>query len=146
MLLVERRASAAAGDTVTLRGLNFGRRAEIRFNGLSGPLLKSASGQQFKVKVRVPRVPAGLYTLVGLERDQSGGVSGTASTAIEVAAGPDGPAPSPPPARLPKASDTSSEGVSPALAAGGGFGLLLLGGLTGALIARRRRHRPDQRD
>lgn len=139
MLLVEPRASATAGAAVTVRGLNFTRRAEIRFNGVSGPLLETADGEQFRAKVRVPRAPAGLYTLVALTRDQSGSVSGMASAPLEIAAGP--PGLSPGAARPRRTRDASSGKLGPALAAAGGFGLLLLGGLTGALLARRRPRR-----
>lgn len=143
MLLVEPRASARAGDTVTVRGLNFGRRAELRFNGVSGPLLTTASGERFKAKVRVPRARGGLYTLVALTRDQSGGVSGIASAPLEIAAaggdrrGDSSARPGTAGSGSGQTDDTSSDGVRPALAAGGGFTLLVLGGLTGALLARR---------
>ena len=146
MLLVEPKASAAAGANVTVGGLNFGRRAEIRFNGVSGPLLDTASGEQFKAKVRVPRAPAGLYTLVALTRDQSGSVSGMATASLEITdargdrqgassagAGRAGSGPS---------DEASSDGVSHVLVAGGALVLLLLGGLTGALLARRRLRSP----
>lgn len=148
MLLVEPQASARPGETLMVRGLNFDRKAEIRFNGVSGPLLSSPSGERFKAKVKVPRAPGGLYTLVALNRDQSGGVSGMASAPLEIAAaggerrGDSSARPGTAGSGSGQADDGSPDGVSPALAAGGGLTLIALGALTGALLASRRPRSP----
>jgi len=144
MVLVQPQASAKPGSQVTVRGLNFARQAEIRFNGIEGPRLATASGEQFFVKLRVPKAPSGLYTLVALTRDQSGGVSSTASTPLQIgAASNQGPAPPAPTAAGGGSSESSSTGVSVGLAAVVGLLLVVLGGAAGALIAaRRRRPRP----
>jgi hypothetical protein len=121
---------------VTVKGVNFNRRAEIRWNSIRGPLLAKSSREQFSVKVRVPKAPSGLYSLVAVTRDQTGGLAGVSSTPLQIVSlGSSRSGGPPPPAG--RGASPSRTRSSTAAAVAGGLGLLALGGLAGALVARR---------
>ena len=157
VLFVTPSAAARAGDTVTVRGLNFQGPAEIRLNGIDGRRLATGSGGDFAVKLVVPKIRTGLYALVGVSRGNDGGLTGTATTAFEVvssklgATGSGGASATGggTTARRPSAgageggsTTSSSQGMAIVPAAAAGLGLLLLGALLGTLTARRRRSNP----
>lgn len=111
----------------------------MRWDAPDGPRLGGATGPDFSTRVRIPKVPGGLYTLIVLERQQDGSIGNAASAPFEVTdgeragegrgpAGGNGPSSGSRPAG-------SSEPSWPALAAGG-FALVLLGALGGALLRR----------
>ena len=142
LLVVEPSATARVGDKVTVRGVNFRGLSEIRLNGLSGPRLATGRGEQFTIRVAVPEVRPGLYVLVGVSRDPTGGLAASASTPLQVVSSRPGAATAPAPATSAggeDASPSSSSGIDPLPAAAAGLGLLALGVLLGALLVRSRR-------
>lgn len=135
IIFVQPRASGPPGSQVTVDGQNFeSSRAEIRWNAFDGPLLAAATGPNFSASITIPPAPDGLYTLIALIREASGGIGGVTRAAFQVV-GPDG-------VKAGAAPVTSraraSSGVSPALAAVGGGALVALGGLGGLALTRRR--------
>jgi hypothetical protein len=142
LLVVEPSATARVGDTVTVRGVNFRGASEIRLNGLRGRRLATGHGEQFTVRVAVPDVRPGLYVLVGVTRDPTGGLASSASAPLQVVSSRPAAATAPAPSTSSGGADASppsSSGIDPLPAAAGGLGLLALGVLLGALLVRSRR-------
>lgn len=78
-------ASAPAGTMVTVEGQNFaGDRHEIRWNGIEGDLLTTASGAYFSVPFTVPAASPGVYSLVAMTREAGGTVGNVATASFEV--------------------------------------------------------------
>lgn len=142
--------SGPAGGEVTVNGVSVAGDAEIRWNGLQGPLLATVAGPAFTSKVKVPAADPGLYTIIVLERTPSGGVGSTGRAAYLVTSG--GPAPAPgaatPPAgteptgEAPVATGSRGDGLSPVLAGAGGVVLLALGAVGGLLLSGKRSSQP----
>lgn len=140
LLFVQPPASAQPGDTVTVRGVNFRERAEIRLDGIDGSRLATGKGRQFVTKLSVPRVDAGIHVLTAITRDADGGLSAAASAPLEVLRAGGGRGVGAPPATArDSGGSASSADIAPGAAAAGGAALLVLGALLGALLARRRR-------
>jgi len=148
LIVVQPNASGRPGAHVTVSGINFPLGVvEIRWNGLEGPkLAESAAGSDFSLPVTIPTAAEGLYTLVGVGRAPDGSVAGTVARAAFLVPGGPGPAASGAPdsntgsldGRSTATGDSSTK-VNPFAAAAGGAGLVAIGGVGGALMARRRR-------
>lgn len=78
------RSSGRSGDDITLEGLNFHGRVEIRWNAVDGPLLATATGSPFSTSATIPDVVEGLYAFVALERDATGGIVGLTRSAFAI--------------------------------------------------------------
>lgn len=138
LVFVRPQASGAAGTQVTIEGVNFGPgESEVRWNGLQGQRLATASGTSFSVPATIPESSPGLYLLTVLTRDDDGAINKTAVVSFQVlSSNPPAPAPTPP-------EDSANEGRGEssglgylALAAGAG----LVGGAVSAIMAARIRH------
>lgn len=142
LLAVEPRASGPAGTELTVSARDVpGMTSEIRWNGAEGPVLARAeSKQDFSVSVTVPDVDPGLYALIVIGRSTEGGVAGTGRAAFLVTDGNGNSAPSAEPRTTGAREGTESSAVGLAL---GGAGLLVLGGIGGGFLTRRRRHDSD---
>ncbi len=134
--------SATPGQTVTVEGraVSSGSPVEIRWNGVKGDVLATATPMNyaFSVPVKIPDVPAGIYSLLLVTAD-----AGVGRTSVEVT-GPAGVEPRRVTTGLwPTTSDAprrASEGGPGAL----GVGMLALGlvGLSaGSAVAVTRRRR-----
>jgi hypothetical protein len=76
-----------AGSEVTVNGFNLDQGpAEVRWNGVDGPLLGQAEGPNISVPVTIPGVSTGLYAVVVISRQPSGGIGNTASVPFQVTA------------------------------------------------------------
>ncbi|HEV2125952.1 MAG TPA: hypothetical protein VGW38_24610 [Chloroflexota bacterium] len=149
LLSVQPHASAQPGSNVTVTGISFGTAtAEIRWNGIEGPLLATAEGPDFSTEITIPDVPAGLYTVIGIARQAGGGLDGTAAISFQVtdfseAGEPSSPGAAVTAAPAPNHRHTAPDGsttLSLRTAAVGGTGILLIGGLMGAWVMRRQAH------
>lgn len=137
---VQPQASGAPGIRVTVVGENFEPvPVEIRWNATDGPLLGKATGPTFSVAVQIPEGEPGLYTLIALSRQTSGGVIGTARAAFQVTAGREGE--SGKGAVQSKRGGDSSDGVPASAAVAGGIGLVGIGAAGGALVLSRHRRK-----
>lgn len=151
-IVVQPRSSGPAGSEIVVEGARFGEGPiEVRWNGLDGPQLASATGPDFTVTAAIPSDPPGLYTLLVVSRASDGGVdsvqravfditaeggdpatdvgSGTepGAAAAGAAADPEGPA------------QPGPSGYDTGVQAAAGVGLLALGAVLGAGLSRRRR-------
>lgn len=139
---VQPRASAPPGTQVNLEGVDFtSGKIEVRWNGLTGPLLGQSTGPNFSVPVTIPDAPGGSYTMVVFVREKDDTIGVKLSVPFDVTS-PDSPSTgSTAPARA-----TSGSGLSSAQTAAlalGGLVLLVGGGAGGAVVSRRRRPRRD---
>lgn len=147
-------SSGPPGMSVTVDGLALdGGPNEVRWSSPDGPKLASATGPNFSVSVTIPDVPVGLYGLYVISRLRDGSIGNAASAAFQVTAPGGQDAVDTPPGRSspgtsevgtgighddPKSSSSSSGPGAAATASVGGAGLVV-GGLAGALITRRRK-------
>ena len=144
LVTVAPQASGAAGDQVTVNGVDLGAGAiEVRWNALDGTLLGRGSGPNFSIPVTIPDAPDGVYVIVALTREANGSVGVKAAAEFQVGSAAAGGAPlsSPPGAQQPDSTDGSSErqGVLSTIGiAALVLGCLVAGGLGGALVSRRR--------
>jgi len=74
------------GGQVTVAGTGYGQApVEIRWSGTTGPLLATAQGPNFSVKVDVPADAApGMFYIAAVQRDGAGGVSYKVADTFEV--------------------------------------------------------------
>lgn len=152
LVTVTPKASGPPGTEFTVNGYAIAGRAEVRWNALDGPLLASADGPVFSTTVTVPEVAEGLYSVLVLERSADGGLGSTGRASFEVTAVPptapltgnEGP-----PSTASGASGVpAGSSIPTGTAAAGAVGLLAVGGIGGAVLARRRGPRalrPDHR-
>lgn len=137
-------SSGPVGTALTVNGYAVNGRAEIRWNAIDGPLLASAEGPAFSVPVTIPSTPAGLYSLLLLERGADGGLGSTGRAAFQVTSvgvptsQPQGSTSAP---TTTVAARSSSTSVSPEAALLGGIALFALGGAGGTIVTRRRPRR-----
>ena len=140
VLSVQPLASGPPGSQVTVEGANFaGGRVELRWNGLDGPLLFSATGASFAVPISIPDGADGLYALVALERQQDGSVGGVARTAFQLVRSTASTLASPPQATSSTDDEASpSTVVAVTLGIAGAIALLVAGAAVGAATTRHR--------
>ncbi len=142
LVSLQPRASGPAGSEVTVEALGFGKgKAEVRWNGASGPLLGTGAGPSFSASVTVPATAPGLYAVVVLIRQPGGSIGDAGAAAFQVT-GAEGSLGQDPggwnrDARGPAAVPSRPAGAPLLLAAGAG--LLTLGVAVGVLLGRRRR-------
>lgn len=146
LLTIQPRASAAPGDQVTVDGLHFSGRVEIRWNASDGLLLATANGSPFSVRITVPEVADGLYALIAFERDEGGGIVGVTRASFDVTASGN-----PTSARVATSSAvdrrrSSASGFTTGLGIIAGVVLFVSGGVAGAALVRRhaRRSEPEE--
>lgn len=157
LLVLQPRASGPSGTEVTAAGASFGEGpVEIRWNALDGELLATGAGPSFSSPVRVPSSPEGVYTVMAIQRDAGGGISGTSATVFQVtsatverANAPGSLAPASPGVSAGKPdihyAHSSSKWTYMALGAVAMLGILLVGGIAGAQVqSRRSRGRLEQ--
>lgn len=78
-------ASGPPGTEITLEGAHFRPQpVEVRWNAVDGPLLATATGMQFAVKVTIPASPAGLYSIFVLSRNADAGLNDSALLQYQV--------------------------------------------------------------
>lgn len=135
LVVVHPRSSAPAGSDVTVEAISVSGEAEVRWNGIDGPKLASASGPKVSMAVRIPDVSEGLYTLVVIDRGPDGRLLASGSAAFHVTPVNAAPTTTTLPARASEAS--SNEGVTVVLVLGGAA-LVIIGALAGAILAQRR--------
>jgi len=144
LITIAPQASGPPGTKVAVDGLAVGANAEIRWNGLKGPLLATAAGPTFSVPITIPDAPVGLYVVVVLDRGANGAVGNTGRAEFLVT-GPGGaPAPTPrsgatvtvAPGGTSKPTASGTSAVVYALSAAA---LVAVGALGGAFVAGRRR-------
>lgn len=144
LVTVAPQASGAAGDEITVNGVDLGAGAiEVRWNAVDGPLLGRGTGPNFSIPVNVPDVPDGVYVIVALTREPSGSVGVKAAAEFQVSSAGSGgtSVSSPPGAQEPDSTDGSSERQDVLSTTGTAalvLGCLVAGGLGGALVSRRR--------
>lgn len=134
-------ASGAAGAEATVEGQNFtGDRHEIRWNGLDGEMLTTASGSYFSVGFKVPVVEPGMYTVLAVTREPGGTVGNVATASFQVT-GATGQG-----SRSPESPDKQAKADPPAGSESSSFvtgmaGGAVASGLAGVavVLARRRR-------
>lgn len=141
-------SSGPPESKVVINGLGFEQsQVELRWNSPDGPRLGTARGPNFSMKVTIPKVRDGLYTLIALERQQDGSIGNAGSTPFEVTASSEvrpsdgrttGTADRPR-TEQPPSSQRSWDPPWLALAAAG-TALVALGALGTALMTRFRRH------
>jgi hypothetical protein len=139
LISLQPRSSGTAGSEVTVDALALDPApVEVRWNGLDGQLLATASGPQFSVPVTIPQVPEGLYTIVVFARDRSGAVGSSGRAAFLVISSSDSQAglSAPPPTATTSSLPPGSDRPSPALLVPG-LGMAVVGGLVGAAVVRR---------
>lgn len=136
LVVVHPRSSAPAGSDVTVEAISVSGEAEVRWNGIDGPKLASASGPKVSMAIRIPDVSEGLYTLVVIDRGPDGRLLASGSAAFHVTP-PVNAAPTTTtlPARASEASSDEGDTVFLVL---GGAALVIIGVLAGAILARRR--------
>lgn len=138
-LVLQPRASGPPGSALTVEGQNFSGRSEVRWNGISGELLGTAEGRQVSIPITIPEVPDGLYTLVVVSRDSGGGIEAATPAAFQVVSEAGGTGSARPVTTAPTTTaPTPSQAVPPAIAAAGGAGLVIVAGVVGAVVGRRR--------
>ena len=140
LLSILPRSSGEPGQAVTLEGLHFSGRVEIRWNTIDGPLLASPIGSPFSVATTVPEAPEGLYALVALERDQAGGIVGVTRSAFEITSMKDDDSTFPvtTPTSITAGRSSTSTPLAAGLGAVGGVVVFLFGSYCGARFTRRR--------
>ncbi len=144
LISVQPRASGPSGSDVTVEALAVSGAAEIRWNGVDGPLLATATGPSFSVPVSLPDAPPGLYAIVVFERGADGSVGSSGRAAFQITGDADQSSAvmQPAPPGPPSSPGRSSFAPAPAALALAGAGLVIAGGLGGALLSRRwGRHR-----
>lgn len=139
-------ASASAGTKVTVEGQNFaGDRHEIRWNGVEGELLATASGAYFSVPFTVPSASPGMYSLVAMSREPGGTVGNVATASFEVS-GPGSQRSAPRAPGKPAKVDDGAAGTTPDAFVMGMAGGAATLGLAGAIRVLARRRRSTGRD
>lgn len=138
LVSIDPSSSGPPGSVVTVEGLAFDPGpAEVRWNASDGPRLATTTGPDFSVPVTIPTAAAGLYSIVVLSRAPDGSVGNAGSAAFEVTRPGDSqgaiPSAAPNPGR---AGSSSLPGMVLAMS---GVVLLVLGGVVGAYLSRRRR-------
>lgn len=138
-------SSGPAGSRIVVNGLGFSETpVEIRWNAPNGPRLAAAHGPNFSAKVTIPNAPAGLHTLIVLERQQDGSIGNAGSTPFDVT-GRDETGSSPAtgtdaqPMAEPVPSSERSWGPRWLAPAAAGIALVLVGALGGVMVTRSRR-------
>jgi hypothetical protein len=139
-------SSGPAGSEVTVNGFNLDQGpAEVRWNGVDGPLLGQAEGPNISVPVTIPGVSTGLYAVVVISRQPSGGIGNTATVPFQVTAPGDVANDSGPPVESGDASTTvvprvvaSTSAVETGLTLAAGAGLLAAGFMAGSFLGPRR--------
>lgn len=139
------RSSGPPGSEVTVNGLGYDEGPiEVRWNGVGGQRLASATGPDFSVLVTIPDAVEGLYGIVVVSRARDGSIGSAGSAAFQVVspedpgAGASAPAPS---GKDDRAPPTTTSPLTVPLAMAAGASLVALGGLGGAALAGRRRRR-----
>lgn len=85
LVSIEPSGSGPAATEITVNGIDFGSGpTEVRWNGLNGPQLGTGEGPEFSTQVKVPDVPAGLYTVVVVVRGGDGEVVRKAAAPFQV--------------------------------------------------------------
>lgn len=84
LITLQPQASGPVGTQVTVNALAVNGPAEIRWNGVDGERLGDGTGPAFLAAVTIPDVPAGLYSIVVLERQADGSVGSTGRASFEV--------------------------------------------------------------
>lgn len=133
-------ASGAASAEAAVEGQNFtGDRHEIRWNGLDGEMLTTASGAYFSVGFKVPAVEPGMYTVLAVTREPGGTVGNVATASFQVtgAAGETSKSPESP-GKQAKA-DTPADSESSSFVTGMAGGAVASGLAGGAVVLARRR-------
>lgn len=77
-------SSGPPGTRVTVEGLAFPGPVELRWNAIDGVEVGRGAAGSFSVEVVVPKVPEGLYGLLGVVRGRSGDVGIVARTVFQV--------------------------------------------------------------
>ncbi len=149
LLSILPRSSGEPGSQVTLQGIHFSGRVEVRWNTVDGPLLATATQSPFSVTATIPQSsPPGLYALVAFERDPAGGIVGVTRSAFEITSVSTPTPTAPTPGRTSPTNTLASERTSPSTAFIAGLGatagivLLVTGGFWGASLTRRRKTPP----
>lgn len=145
LVTMQPRSSGPSGSSITLQVLSITGRAEIRWNAVDGARLGDGTGPSFSTLIHIPDVPAGLYSIVVLERQPDGSVGSTGRAAFEVTVEPTPSTPSASEPRSPSATASrdgppSSSPVSLMLIAGGA-GLVFVALLAASVRSWRRRGR-----
>lgn len=141
LLSLQPRSSGPPASRITVNGLGFEQSPiEIRWNALDGPRLGTAHGPNFSIKVTIPKVPDGLYTLIAVERQQNGSIGNTSSVPFGVSAHGEASASIGQDTGTTASRRHSSSPSAVALVAGGAA-LVLLGAAGAVLLTRWRRPR-----
>jgi hypothetical protein len=138
---IQPRSSGPPKTKVVVNGLGFdhGRPVEIRWNGVEGETLGTATGPNFAVPITIPDVPSGLYGVIALSRGSDGAV-GTAGMAPFQVTGEDSAADGPGEPSdnaVSERSAPSEKQPSPVPGLASKVGLLALGAIAGGLFSRR---------
>ncbi len=133
LVMLSPMASGPAGTRITVEGVGFDtppNSIDVRWNSATGAQLGVASGPSFSLDVTIPSAEPGLYRIIVLSRGPDGNIGNTGAASFQVTGA--APATSPAPESGAASSvEAETDSVSPApvvfgLAAGGGFGLLVL--------------------
>lgn len=143
LLSMKSSSSGTSGAKVTAVGVSFPGPTELRWNGIDGLLLAKAQGPDFFQEFAIPAARPGLYSVVGVARDEGGNVTGTGSTSFQVT----GTAASNTEAAAAKKREAgptpkNTESASGPVLVLAGIALLVLGGLGGLVVGRRRASPP----
>lgn len=144
-VVLEPASFGPAGSQITVQGLHFLEAPiEVRWKGLDGPRLQTATGPDFSSSVTVPEEPPGLYELVVLSRRSDGSIADATRATFQVTGAHNGGQGSNVDGGGARAagdasSTTSSVTDNLLLVLLSGVVLVVLGGLGGARLARRRK-------
>lgn len=87
LISVQPDSTGPAASRVVVNGLGFEQTpVELRWNAPGGLRLGTARGPEFSIKVVIPNVADGLYTLIAIERQQDGSIGNTGSAPFAVTA------------------------------------------------------------
>lgn len=140
-LVLRPQASGPAGSRITVEGRNFaGGQTELRWNAIDGQLLGGADQPSFSKEIAIPRAHDGLYTVLALTREASGGIGAVAPAQFQVTSSEPGGThgAATPPAAASTDTARRSGRLSPVAGVAGAAVTLLLGGLAGAKLTKRR--------
>ena len=142
-------ASGPSGTAVSVEAQAIDGPAEVRWNGVDGPLLARGTGPTFSAPISVPDTSPGLYTVILIERKADGGVGSSARASFLVTER-EGPEAVEPRADGPSDNDAALAGSRPGTSSTpGGTAVLLtacavlfgVGALAGAKFSRRKSRR-----